>query len=154
VIGSIEFVGLGAIVRDERGSQPEHFSRWIWGDGQKWTSHDKIMLGLRAADVFCISSLDDNFPTTVLESIACGTPVVGFQVGGIPEQVTEDCGILVEPRDAQGLGKAITQLLQDDVLREKMSKNCRARAVAEYSNSKFRDRYVSLYHEIVGENGL
>jgi len=101
-----------------------------------------------AADLFCITSLDDNFPTTVLESLACGTPVVGFRVGGIPEQVTDDCGILVEPRDAQGLGRAITRLLQDDVLREKMGENCRARAVAEYSISKFRDRYVSLYHEI------
>ena len=106
-----------------------------------------------AADLFCITSLDDNFPTTVLESLACGTPVVGFRVGGIPEQVTDDCGILVEPRDTQGLGKAITQLLQDDVLREKMSENCRGLAVAEYSISKFRDRYVKVYNRAVEENG-
>jgi glycosyltransferase involved in cell wall biosynthesis len=102
-----------------------------------------------AADLFCITSLDDNFPTTVLESLACGTPVVGFRVGGIPEQVTDDCGILVEPRDAQGLGKAITQLLQDDVLREKMSENCRDRAVAEYSVSKFSDRYLKEYDKAI-----
>ena len=105
-----------------------------------------------AADLFCITSLDDNFPTTVLESLACGTPVVGFRVGGIPEQVIDDCGILVEPRDAQGLGKAITELLQDDVLREKMSKNCRGRAVAEYSISKFRDRYVKVYNRAIEED--
>lgn len=101
-----------------------------------------------SADVFCISSLDDNFPTTVLESLACGTPIVGFEVGGIPEQVTEDCGILVPPGDAQGLGEAITKLLQDDDLREKMSTNCRARAVTHYTLEKFRDRYIELYHEI------
>ncbi len=40
------------------------------------------------ADIFCMSSLDDNFPTTVLEAMACGIPVIGFNVGGIPEQVT------------------------------------------------------------------
>ncbi|MCD6154740.1 MAG: glycosyltransferase [Candidatus Verstraetearchaeota archaeon] len=102
-----------------------------------------------AADLYCITSLDDNFPTTVLESLACGTPVVGFRVGGIPEQVTEDCGILVELRDAQGLGKAITELLQDDVLRKKMSESCRARAVAEYSISKFRNRYVNVYNKAI-----
>jgi len=104
-----------------------------------------------AADVFCISSLDDNFPTTVLESLACATPVVGFQVGGIPEQVTEDCGILVPPRDSKALGMAITRLLRDDKLREDMSRNCRARAVAEYSVEKFRDRYVELYNKVVEE---
>ncbi|GAH33957.1 unnamed protein product, partial [marine sediment metagenome] len=38
-----------------------------------------------AVDVFCISSLEENFPITVLESLACGIPVVGFKVGGIPE---------------------------------------------------------------------
>jgi len=104
-----------------------------------------------SADVFCISSLDDNFPTTVLESLACGTPIVGFEVGGIPEQVTEDCGILVPSGDAQGLGEAITKLLRDDKLREDMSRNCRARAVAEYSVEKFRDRYVELYNKVVEE---
>ena len=102
-----------------------------------------------AADVFCISSLDDNFPTTVLESLACATPVVGFKVGGIPEQVVEDCGTLVSPRDAKALGKAITELLQDSGLREKMSKNCRVRAVAHYSVEEFQDRYVRLYNKII-----
>jgi len=106
-----------------------------------------------AADLFCITSLDDNFPTTVLESLACGTPVVGFRVGGISEQVSDDCGILVEPRDAQGLGKAITRLLQDDTLRAKMSENCRARAVAEYSIPKFRDRYIDVYNRVLEGHG-
>jgi len=106
-----------------------------------------------AADVLCISSLDEVFGLVVTESMACGTPVVGFRVGGIPEQVTDDCGILVEPRDAQGLGKAITQLLQDDVLRKKMSENCRDRAVAEYSISKFRDRYVKVYSSVIEGDG-
>ena len=72
-----------------------------------------------------------------------------FEVGGIPEQVNEDCGILVEPRDAKALGMAITRLLQDDVLREKMSENSRARAVAEYSISKFRDRYINVYNRAI-----
>jgi len=102
-----------------------------------------------AADVFCISSLDDNFPTTVLESMACGTPVVGFKVGGIPEQVTEDCGNLVSPKDARALGIAITKLLLDEDLRDRMSTNCRARAVSHYTLEAFRDRYIELYHEIV-----
>lgn len=100
-----------------------------------------------AADVFCISSLDDNFPTTVLESLACGTPVVGFKVGGIPEQVTEDCGILVDPREAKALGRAMEQLLRDDKMRQEMSLNCRKRAEQEYNVQRFTDRYIQVYRE-------
>jgi len=102
-----------------------------------------------AVDVFCISSLEENFPITVLESLACGIPVVGFKVGGIPEQVPEECGILVPPRNSKALGKVLMNLLQDDKLRENMSNNCRAHCVAHYTIEKFRERYIKLYGEIL-----
>jgi len=101
------------------------------------------------ADVFCITSLDDNFPTTVLESMACGTPVVGFRVGGIPEQVTEDCGILVEPKDAKALGEALEKVINNEKMREEFSLNCRKRVLDNYSIKKFRERYIKLYKEIL-----
>jgi len=97
------------------------------------------------ADIFCISSLEDNFPNTVLESLACGTPIVGFRIGGIPEQIKKDCGFLVSPRNVIALGKAITTLLRDNQLREKMSKNCRNRALFHYSVNKFQNQYIDLY---------
>lgn len=103
-----------------------------------------------AADLYCITSLADNFPTTVLEAMACGTPVAGFRVGGIPEQVTEDCGQLVPPRDTKALGQAITALLGDDELRRTMGARCRERAVREYNLERFVGRYLSLYHELTG----
>lgn len=103
-----------------------------------------------AADLFCITSLDDNFPTTVLESLSCGTPVVGFRVGGIPEQVPDDCGILVEPKDAEALAGGIERLLGDDTLREKMGHRCREKALMEYSIETFTNRHINLYNEIVG----
>lgn len=103
-----------------------------------------------AADLFCITSLADNLPTTVLESMSCGTPVVGFAVGGIPEQVTEDCGRLVPPGDARALGMAITALLNDDQLRRTMGTRCRERAMREYSLERFLERYLQLYQELSG----
>jgi len=112
------------------------------------SSQEELAQIYSAADVFCITSVDDNFPTTVLESLACGTPVVGFRVGGIPEQVTKNCGILVSPKNAKALGMAITHLLQNNELREKMGRDCRARAVAYYSIETFRDRYMKLYQEL------
>jgi len=103
-----------------------------------------------AADLYCITSLADNFPTTVLESMACGTPVVGFAVGGIPEQVTEGCGQLVTLGDARALGKAITDLLADDTKRKKMGELCRKRAEQEYNLQLFIERHLALYRELVG----
>lgn len=101
-----------------------------------------------AADLFCITSLDENFPTTVLESMACGTPAVGFSVGGIPEQIPANCGRLVKPHDARALGEAITTLLADDRLRETMGRNCRERAVAQYDQGRCVERYLALYRQL------
>ena len=98
------------------------------------------------ADIFCITSLDDNFPTTVLESMACGVPVVGFSVGGIPEQVTEDYGILVKPKDTEALAEAVEKLLNDDELRKKFSENCRKRVLQNYTIEKFTDNYIKVYN--------
>lgn len=102
-----------------------------------------------AADVFCITSLDDNFPTTVLESMSCGTPVVGFSTGGISEQVSEECGRLVDAKNAQALGKAITVILEDDELRRKMGKQCRKKAENQYDLRLFSERYLALYKKAV-----
>ncbi|RLB03550.1 MAG: hypothetical protein DRG83_06840 [Deltaproteobacteria bacterium] len=103
-----------------------------------------------AVDLYCITSLADNFPTTVLESMACGTPVVGFAVGGIPEQVIEECGQLVVPGDTNALGQAITVLLNDDSKRRKMGELCRKRVEREYNLQLFMERHLALYHELVG----
>ena len=101
------------------------------------------------ADVFCISSLEDNFPSTVLESMACGTPVVGFKVGGIPEQVTNNCGILVEPKDSGALAEALERVITDEKTHREFSSNCRKRVLENYSINKFQDRYIRLYKSIL-----
>lgn len=102
-----------------------------------------------AADVFCITALDDNFPTTVLEAMACGTPVVGFDVGGISEQVTPDCGIVVTPKDSDRLAEAMTDLLINGGKRALLGKNCRQRVEANYSKKLMLDRYINLYRELL-----
>ena len=99
------------------------------------------------ADIFCISSLDDNFPTTVLEAMACGIPVVGFDVGGISEQITEDCGFMVKSKDIEALAEAIEKLLNDDNIRKKFSENCRKRVLQNYTIEKFTDNYIKVYND-------
>ena len=105
------------------------------------------------ADVFCISSLDEVFGLTVTESMACGIPVVGFKVGGIPEQVIEDYGLMVKPKEVKALGEAIGKLLSNNDMRNNFSKNCRKRALQNYSIDRFVDNYIELYNEIIrGKN--
>ena len=99
------------------------------------------------ADIFCITSLDEVFGLTVTESMACGVPIVGFSVGGIPEQVTKNCGILVNPKDTKALGRALEKLMDDDELRKKFSENCRKRVLQNYTIEKFTDSYIKVYNK-------
>ena len=101
-----------------------------------------------AADVFCITSLDENFCLTILEAMACGTPIVAFGVGGIPEQVTQDCGIIVVPKDSIGLAKAIKDLLIDKEKRDILSLNCRDRVLNNYTREIMQKKYLKLYNEL------
>jgi glycosyltransferase involved in cell wall biosynthesis len=102
-----------------------------------------------AADLFVIPSLQDNLPNVVIESFACGTPVVGFDVGGIPDMVRPGVtGELVTPGDANGLRAAIGNLLQDGNRRAGLSANCRRIAVDEYSLATQAEAYLNLYRSL------
>lgn len=102
-----------------------------------------------SADIFCITSLVDNFPFTVLEAMACGVPVIGFRVGGIPEQVPDDCGILIEPNNIRDLAEAIDYLLKDESKIRYFSENCQKRVINNYSLEIFKNKYLNLYKEIL-----
>jgi glycosyltransferase involved in cell wall biosynthesis len=85
--------------------------------------------------------------------MSSGIPIVGFDVGGIPGQVTEDCGILVSPKDSEALGKALEKLLNNDELRRKFSENCRKRVLQNYTIDKFTDKYIKIYNNALrGKN--
>jgi len=102
-----------------------------------------------SADIFCITSLNDSFPTTILEAMACGIPVVGFKAAGVPEQVSSDCGILVEPKNVKDLAEVIDTLLNNDGQRKIFSLNCRKKTLENYSLEKFKERYINLYKKIL-----
>lgn len=115
-----------------------------------YADNDRLLsFAYSAADVFVISSVQDNFPNTVLEALACGTPVVGFSVGGIPEMVRSGVtGLLAPPGDERALAAAISHLLENDVTRAEMSTNCRRIATEEYSLEIQANRYIKLYEAL------
>ena len=79
--------------------------------------------------------------------MSSGILVVGFDVGGIPEQVTEDCGIMVKPKDTEALGRALEKLLNDEKMRREFSENCRKRVLQNYIIEKFTDNYIKVYNK-------
>jgi glycosyltransferase involved in cell wall biosynthesis len=66
---------------------------------------------MRAADVFCLPSYSEGCPNVVVEALACGRPLVATRVGGIPELVNENCGMLIPPADAGELRAALNAAL-------------------------------------------
>ena len=101
------------------------------------------------ADVFVIPSLQDNLPNAVLEAMACGSAVVGFRIGGIPDMVRDGVnGLLAPPGDVKGLATAIQSLLGDDQRRVQMGKAARAIAEQEYSRRLQGERYVDVYRSL------
>ena len=106
------------------------------------------------ADVFVAPSLQDNLPNTVLESMACGTPVVGFLAGGIPDAIHDGkTGLLAAVGNVEDLRRAVLELLKQDQRREEISQNCRRLVLEEYRLETQASRYLNLYRELIGKAG-
>jgi FkbM family methyltransferase len=103
-----------------------------------------------AADVFVIPSLEDNLPNTVLEAMACGTPVLGFQVGGIPDMVeSKRTGYLVAPEDTRGLIQGLGWILSENCDRKKMSRDCRETIMQKFDLQIQARAYTDLYQRVL-----
>ena len=94
-----------------------------------------------AADVFVNPTLEDNFPTTNIESLACGTPVVTFNTGGSPESLDENCGIIVEKGNSKKLISAILNFKYNSYSK----KYCVDKAREMYDKNNVNQKYLNLY---------
>lgn len=106
---------------------------------------DEMKAWYQNASVFVNPTLADNFPTTNIEALASGTPVVTFMTGGSPECLSENCGIAIEKGNLENLKTAIIKVVEYRSIYS--SKTCIARSNA-FSNRQY-DEYVKLYHSIV-----
>jgi glycosyltransferase involved in cell wall biosynthesis len=110
--------------------------------------HGKVLEAFRRCTVALLPSVwPDPCPTTVLEAMASGCPVVTTPMGGIVDMVTdEESGILVSPGDAAELAKAVDRLLTDGDLRTRLAAGGRAR-VQEFTASRVVERLEAVYAE-------
>ena len=98
-----------------------------------------------AADVFVNPTLEDNFPTTNIEAISCGTPIVTFDTGGSIEVVTEKTGMIVPQKDMEKLKKAVEQVAS---FKEKYIEGCIEMSKLYNKDEKFKE-YIELYNNII-----
>ena len=104
-----------------------------------------------AADVFLNPTFEDSYPTTNLEALSCGTPVITYKTGGSVESVTEETGILIEKGNLNDVIIALEKILSKG--KEFYSHKCRETAVLNFDkNLKFKE-YLKIYNKILYKNG-
>lgn len=102
-----------------------------------------------SALTFVNPTWEDNFPTTNLEALACGTPVITYRTGGSPEAISPETGFVVEQGDIQGMVNAIEKICQEE--KSTYSKACRDRAVRYFNKEERFQEYVDLYNQILSK---
>ena len=106
-----------------------------------------------AANLFLLSSLEDNFPNTMLEAMSCGTPVIAFNIGGIPDLIQDKItGRIVPPANLDAMAEAIIESLSNSNELERMGKVCRQVMEENYYLSRQAHQYLDLYQQLIEQN--
>ena len=109
----------------------------------------KLLYG--AADVAVAPSIYEPFGLVAVEAMACGTPVVVGDTGGLREIVADDAGLSVEPQDPEALAAALARILTDPELAARLVANGRQRASSRYDWSAVARRTVDIYRQTMTE---
>ena len=113
-------------------------------------SDAEITMAYAAADLFVLPSLEDNFPNTMLEAMSCGTPLIAYSTGGIPEAITDgDNGLIVPTGDYRKLGDAICSLMENEELLKHMGRRAREKALREFTIDTQATRHSHLYETLL-----
>ena len=108
-----------------------------------------LALAYSAADVFVLPSLQENLANTVMEALACGTPCVAFDIGGMPDMIDHKAnGYLVKPLQVEDLAAGIAWVLDNPERRKKLSDNAREKVIQEFTQEIQANRYLRLFEEI------
>jgi len=102
------------------------------------------------ARVFFNPTYQDNFPTTNIEALACGTPVITYDTGGSPEAIDANTGKVVEKGDLEGIVAAIEHFTNQD--RATLQKHCRSRAELHFDQEDRYQEYLTLFTSLAQNN--
>lgn len=109
-----------------------------------------LSLAYSLFDVYVCASIEDNLPNTVIESLACGTPVVGFSIGGMPDMVDPGLtGLLASEVNSESLAICLNKILGDKNALEAMAIQCREKALTDYVLPIQAEKYSRLYASLL-----
>lgn len=114
--------------------------------------HDEIsqVLLYSAADVVVAPSMQENLSNTVMESLACATPVVAFDIGGMPDMIDHRAnGYLARPFDPADLSDGIMWVLENDERHDALARSARQTVLERYTLTKIAEQYQSLYRDML-----
>jgi D-inositol-3-phosphate glycosyltransferase len=116
-------------------------------------SHEILPFYYAAADVCVVPSHYEPFGLVAIEAMACGTPVIASNVGGLKFTVIpEETGLLVPPQDINGFANAINRILTDDIWTQKLRKQASVRVSENFSWAEVAIRLSDLYRRILAES--
>jgi len=116
----------------------------------KLNNEIKIIKAYNSADVFVAPSLQDNLPNTVMEAMACSTPVVAFNVGGIPDMIDHlQNGFLAEAGLAGQLAEGISYILSDQQNSYRLGLNAKLKVCENFNQDLVAKKYLDLYKSIL-----
>ncbi len=110
-----------------------------------------VLLWMQKAKLFVMPSLEEGLGVVLLEALACGTPCVGSQVGGIPDVIHPEVGQLTPPGDPDQLADAIIGLLKDEARWEDMHQRARDYIASKFSWQKITSDLLVLYSDLMQE---
>lgn len=141
----------GVLLIMGNGAAPENTSaRWQVRHLGFIAEQERQALVYSAADALVFPSLADNLPNTVVEAMACGTAVLAFEVGGLPELVrVGETGWLAPAGDAHGLVRGIEWLFADEERLRRIQSAAAAKIRDHYGLQLQADRYLGLYRELL-----
>lgn len=114
--------------------------------------HEDVTLALlySAADLFVAPSIQENLPNTIMESMACGTPSVAFNQGGVPELIDHELnGYLARGFEPDDLARGIAWVLENEDRRKELSFQARDKVEQKFALNMVSRSYAELYKEIL-----
>ena len=117
---------------------------------KKTESIEELCEFYSVANVFVNPTYEDNFPTTNIESLACGTPVITYNTGGSPEAISKETGYVVKQGDKAEVLKCIRKI--KEVKKENFIIPCRERAETFFNKNQKYNEYLDLYNNLINDN--
>jgi len=116
-----------------------------------YTHPEQCRSFMESLDVFVMPSFSEGTPNSIVEAMACGKPIIASDVGGIPDMIGEESGILVPPGDKRALTEAILRLARDEGLRRQMGAAAKDRYEKLFSPKAVVPLMLETYHRITNK---